>query len=346
MSAAGFLNLLKPPGMTSHDVVYQVRRKLPRKTKVGHLGTLDPAATGVLPVAVGSATRLIPLLPDLGDQMKGYLAEIELGVRTSSDDLESEPLERCSIEALVGWGEADFARELEPFQGTISQVPPQVSAVKKDGKRSYELARRGETVELVARQVRVSRCEVRGWNARTGRLRFFLVCSTGTYVRSIARDLGERLGVGGALAFLVRMHSGPFQLESSVTLEQLNEHGVEKLLLPESFPFQGLSKAYVQVVEKGREVRGAFQDGCHYLAPRGLLMGVGDGLARVEAVFSQGLVRDNFPVSSAEAPGWQGASEAVYTDVNKEEATQPGGMDPCSKSGSYPGPDPEGLAWA
>lgn len=283
---AGFLNILKPPGMTSHDVVYQVRRKLARKTKVGHLGTLDPAATGVLPVAVGSATRLIPLLPDLGDHMKAYLAEIELGVRTSSDDLESEPVEHRPLGALTGWGQEEFERELERFVGPILQVPPQVSAIKKDGQRSYDRARRGETVALEARPVTVARCQFRGWNPESGRLRFFLVCSSGTYVRSIARDLGERLQVGGALAFLVRTRSGPFDLSDSITLEQLAEQGVSKHLWPESFPFQGLSEAEVEVVEKGREVRGAFESGCRYLAPGGLLLGVAPGLARVEAVFA------------------------------------------------------------
>lgn len=285
---AGFLNILKPPGMTSHDIVYQVRRKLPRKTKVGHLGTLDPAATGVLPVAVGSATRLIPLIPDLGDRMKAYLAEIELGVRTSSDDLESEPLERCALGALSSWGEREFRRELERFEGPISQVPPQVSAIKKDGQRSYDRARRGESVELSARTVTVACCRFRGWDPVRGRLRFFLVCSSGTYVRSIARDLGEGLGVGGALAFLVRTHSGPFELASAITLEQLADEGVSKHLWPESFPFQGLARAEVEVVEKGREVRGAFESGYRYLAPQGLVLGIGPGVARVEAVFAHG----------------------------------------------------------
>jgi tRNA pseudouridine55 synthase len=286
-TAAGFLNVLKPPGMTSHDVVYQIRRKLPRKTKVGHLGTLDPAASGVLPIAVGSATRLIPLLPDHGDLMKAYLAEIELGVTTGSDDLESEIVERREITALALWGRAEWEAQLAPFQGAISQVPPQVSAIRKDGQRAYDRARRGQTTELDARQIRVSRCEFRSWSPRDGRLCFFLVCSAGTYVRSIARDLGERLGVGGALAFLVRTQSGPFSLETAVTLEELQANGIEKLLLPESFPFQALTKVSSVVGERGHEVRGDFQVHCRYLAPNGLLVGTDvAGVARVEAVFS------------------------------------------------------------
>lgn len=284
---AGFLNLLKPPGMTSHDVVYQVRRLLPRKAKVGHLGTLDPAAVGVLPVAIGSATRLIPLLPDRGDRMKAYLAELELGVTTPSDDLESEPSERRSIAALRDFCPASWERALAPYRGSLSQVPPQVSAIRKDGQRAYERARRGQTTELEARPVKVARCDFLSWDAERGRLRVFLVCSAGTYVRSIARDLGADLGVGGALAFLIRTQSGPFSLESSATLEELRQVGVEGLLLPESLPFQELPRTQADAVEKGRKVQGDFHPGARYLAPNGLLVGTEeDGVAKVEAVFS------------------------------------------------------------
>lgn len=282
----GFLNVLKPPGMTSHDVVFQVRRMLPRKVKVGHLGTLDPAATGVLPVAVGQATRLIPLLPERGDQMKAYLAEIAMGISTDTDDLEGETLERRPLDRLAGWGEEQWKGELAQFEGVLAQVPPQVSAIKSDGQRAYARVRKGQTVELTARQVRVSRCCFRGWCQDTGRLRFFLVCSTGTYVRSIARDLGVRLEVGGALAFLVRTLSGPFDLGTAVCLEELRAGGVAKHILAESFPFQDLPSLELEVVEKGRKVRGDFHPGVRYRARNGLLIGTEQaGLARVEAVF-------------------------------------------------------------
>lgn len=290
MSApSGFLNVLKPPGMTSHDVVARVRRNLPRKTKVGHLGTLDPAATGVLPVAVGSATKLIPLVPNLGDQMKAYLAEIELGVSTDSDDLEGEVLERRALGSLTAWGAEAWQTELDRFLGPISQVPPQVSAIRKDGQRAYTLARKGQTVELDARLVSVARCAFRSWHPETARLKFFLVCSTGTYVRSIARDLGQRLEVGGALAFLVRTQSGPFSLEQAITLEQMYQHGVGPLLLPEGLPFQALPRVEEPVIEKGRKLSGDFLPGQRYLAPNGLLIGTDEpGTARVETVFGGG----------------------------------------------------------
>lgn len=285
---AGFLNIVKPPGMTSHDVVAQVRRQLPRKTKVGHLGTLDPAAAGVLPVAVGGATRLIPWLPDLGDAMKGYLAEIALGVSTASDDLEGEVLQTCPHDGLSAWGEAQWQHELSAFVGSIEQVPPQVSAIRKDGQRAYEIARKGETVELAARRVSVASCRFLSWDAPSGRLRFFLVCSSGTYVRSIARDLGAKLEVGGALAFLIRTQSGPFCLEEALTLEELRRLGVANALLPESFPFRQLPEVASEVVSKGSLVRGDFQPDGRYLAPNGLLVGTADvGVARVEAVFNQ-----------------------------------------------------------
>lgn len=290
MSAlAGFLNVLKPPGMTSHDVVARVRRQLPRKTKVGHLGTLDPAATGVLPVAVGSATKLIPLVPNLGDQMKAYLAEIELGVRTDSDDLEGEVWERHDTAPLADWGAQRWQAELDPFQGTLDQVPPQVSAIRKDGQRAYAMVRKGQTVELAARPIQVARCAFRDWDPRTARLKFFLVCSSGTYVRSIARDLGDRLGLGGALAFLIRTQSGPFSLDSAVTLEEMYQHGVGPLLLPEALPFRALPRVETALLEKGRKLRGDFSPGQRYLAPDGLLIGTDErGVARVESIFGRG----------------------------------------------------------
>ncbi len=286
----GFLNVLKPPGMTSHDVVYRVRRLVPRKTKVGHLGTLDPAATGVLPVAVAGATRLISLLPDHGDQMKAYLAEIALGVRSDSDDLEGEVLHSLPSEQLESLREVDWRAELSNFVGRIQQVPPQVSAIRKDGQRAYALVRKGQTVELAARTVSVARCDFLSYDHHQRRLRFFLVCSSGTYVRSIARDLGEKLQVGGALAFLIRTQSGPFRLDQAVTLEQLTVDTLPSLLLAPSFPFQGvLPERAEEFRERGQRFQGDYQPGSLYLAPHGLLRGLETvGQAKVEALFRNG----------------------------------------------------------
>lgn len=239
MSFAGFLNVVKPPGMTSHDVVAVIRKQCPRKTKVGHLGTLDPAAAGVLPLAIGEATKLISTLPDLGGQMKGYLAHLQLGVTTSTDDLEGEVLSRSDPRAVAAIKAPELERHLQTFVGESRQVPPQVSAVRQAGKRAYERVRAGETVTLEARRVQIDELRFLGYDPIQSRLKIMLVCGSGTYVRSVARDLGERLGVGGALAFLLRTHSGPFHLQGSVSLEEIRSRGLEELLLPLDFPFVG-----------------------------------------------------------------------------------------------------------
>ena len=226
----GFLNVLKPPGMTSHDVVGLVRRKLERKAKVGHLGTLDPAAAGVLPLAVGKATKLIPQLPNLGPEMKGYLGEIQLGVTTHTDDLEGEILSRTALGSLT---KARLESVLKRFRGEISQVPPQVSAIRKDGVRAYKRVLDGEQVELAPRIVSVACLELRDFDPKAGRFKIYVRCG------SLARDIGEEIGVGGALAFLLRTHSGPFHLEQAVSLEELHRDGLEPHLLDPDFPFKG-----------------------------------------------------------------------------------------------------------
>lgn len=273
--------------MTSHDVVDRVRRLVPKKVKVGHLGTLDPAAAGVLPLAVGSATKLIGILPDFVSSAKAYLAEIELGVQTLTDDLEGELIGRFSVDGVRDWPLERWQEELNSFIGDIDQVPPQVSAVRRGGQRAYERVRKGQIVELEARPIKIALCQARSFSRADCRLRFFLVCSSGTYVRSIARDLGNRLGVGGALAFLVRTLSAPFDLESSVTLEHLQQEGISAFLLPESFPFQGCPRWDALLSAKGEVVQGQFFPGVRYLAPNGIVVGLNDpGQGRVEALFS------------------------------------------------------------
>jgi tRNA pseudouridine55 synthase len=244
MSLAGFLNVVKPPGMTSHDVVGLIRRKVGRKTKVGHLGTLDPAAAGVLPLAVGRATKLIPTLPNLGDQMKGYLGQIQLGVTTTTDDLEGDVLTRGEFGEVT---RERLSASLESFRGVISQVPPQVSALRKDGKRAYELVRAGERVELEARQVQIGELALRDYLPAEGRFTVYVCCGSGTYIRSMARDIGEQLGTGGALAFLLRTHSGPFRLEQAVSLEEILSDGVETHLLDCDYPFSPSAEEQVTV---------------------------------------------------------------------------------------------------
>ncbi|MFM7086913.1 MAG: tRNA pseudouridine(55) synthase TruB [Cyanobium sp.] len=223
-SACGFLVLDKPAGLTSHDCVARVRRAYGLR-RVGHGGTLDPAVTGVLPIALGPATRLLPYLS--GD--KQYRGVIQLGVRTSSDDLEGEVLERLAVPAL-----ASDALEvaLAPFRGAILQRPPAVSAVHVQGERAYVRVRRGEDPELPARPVTIRRLELLAWQAETGRLEIALECSAGTYVRSLARDLGLALGCGGALAQLRRIGALGFALDQAVSLEALQQEPPPPLLDP------------------------------------------------------------------------------------------------------------------
>jgi len=220
----GFLVLDKATGLTSHACVARVRRAYKLK-RVGHGGTLDPAVTGVLPIALGPATRLLPYLE--GD--KTYQGVVQLGVSTVSDDLEGEVLARFAVPALVA---SDLETALAAFRGTIDQVPPQVSAVHVEGQRAYARVRLGEQLNLAARPVTIQRLELLGWDAATASLELLVRCSAGTYIRALARDLGEALGCGGALARLRRIEALGFGLEQAVPLEQLDQAPLPPLLDP------------------------------------------------------------------------------------------------------------------
>jgi len=210
----GFLNLNKPTGFTSHDCVAKVRRLL-RLKRVGHGGTLDPLATGVLPIALGRATRLLQYMTS----DKAYRATIRLGVKTTTDDLEGDIVATASASGLTLETIVPF---LQQFQGTIEQIPPMYSAVQVQGKRLYELARAGKTAEIPRRQVEVYQIEVLDWRpGELAELELAIACGAGTYIRSIARDLGEVLKTGGTLASLIRTQSSGFTLENSLSLEEL-----------------------------------------------------------------------------------------------------------------------------
>lgn len=226
----GFINLNKPKDWTSHDCVAKVRRLL-RIKRVGHGGTLDPAATGVLPIAVGKATRLLQFLPE----EKAYRARIRLGVVTTTDDLEGEILETKSASQLTL---ENVQPLLKHFIGKIEQIPPAFSAIQRDGKRLYELAREGKEVDVPSRIVTVSNIEVLGWYpGEFPEIEVAIACGSGTYIRAIARDLGAALNTGGTLAQLTRTLSCSLQLDNSITLEdlerQLNENTF-RLIPPDS----------------------------------------------------------------------------------------------------------------
>jgi tRNA pseudouridine55 synthase len=221
----GFLVVDKPAGPTSHGCVAAVRRAYGLR-RVGHGGTLDPAVTGVLPIAVGAATRLLPYLQ--GD--KTYQAVVQLGLRTSSDDLEGTVLARSSWPVALSRGDLETA--LAPFRGAILQRPPAVSAVHVHGERAYLRARRGETLLLEPRPVHITRLLLLHWDPETGRLGLEVRCSAGTYIRALARDLGDLLGCGGALAQLRRTEALGFDLGTAVPLERLQTPPPPPLLDP------------------------------------------------------------------------------------------------------------------
>jgi tRNA pseudouridine55 synthase len=213
----GIVLVDKPAGITSHDVVSRVRR-LAGTRKVGHAGTLDPAATGLLLLGLDSSTRLLTYLVGLD---KEYAATIRLGVATTTDDAEGDVISEAPAEALAAISEEELRSAIAELTGRISQVPSTVSAIKVGGKRAYALARAGETVTLSAREVTVSAFELLRLDRASGLLLDVRVeCSSGTYIRALARDLGERLRVGGSLTALRRTRIGPFSVADSAPLDE------------------------------------------------------------------------------------------------------------------------------
>lgn len=213
MTVDGLVVVDKPAGMTSHDVVARLRRRFGQK-RVGHAGTLDPGATGVLLVGLGRATRLLRFLSDLG---KSYEAEVVLGTATTTLDDEGEVVQQWP---MAGVTLDDARRAAATLTGDILQVPPMVSAVKVGGRRLHELAREGIEVERAARPVRVDRFDVTpSQRGEPGVLRISVDCSSGTYVRVLAADLGERLGGGAHLRRLRRIRVGSFTLDEAGTID-------------------------------------------------------------------------------------------------------------------------------
>lgn len=228
----GVLVVDKPAGPTSHDVVQRVRRAAGQR-RVGHTGTLDPAATGVLVVCLGRATRLVRFL-QAGS--KTYSARIRLGVATSTQDAQGEVLSEVDASHV---DERRFCEALTHFQGSIQQTPPMVSAVKVGGERLHEKARRGESVEREARQVTVHALVLEDYVAgRHPEAAFLVTCSAGTYIRTLAHDVGELLGVGGHLTALRRVANGAFVLDDAHTLDAVEEAAaagdLARLLVPPS----------------------------------------------------------------------------------------------------------------
>jgi tRNA pseudouridine55 synthase len=210
----GILNINKPAGKTSYAIVAMVKR-LTGEKHVGHAGTLDPAATGVLPVCLGQATRLVEYLMD---STKTYAAEIELGVTTDSFDMDGTITQRCDSSAI---NLEQINNALHAFRGVITQIPPMYSAVKHQGKPLYELAREGIEVERKSRSAKIFSLDIKNWHNPL--LTIEVTCGKGTYIRSLANDLGQALGCGAVLKSLLRARCGVFEVNDAVTPDQLEQ---------------------------------------------------------------------------------------------------------------------------
>ncbi|AIQ47815.1 pseudouridine synthase [Paenibacillus sp. FSL R7-0273] len=215
----GVLAVLKPAGFTSHDVVAKARRILGMK-RIGHTGTLDPQVTGVLPLCLGRATRVVEYIQELP---KEYVATLRLGLSSDTEDMTGTITEAVDEVRVT---EAEVLTVLESFKGVISQVPPMYSAVKVDGKRLYELAREGKTVERKSREVEIYEIEMKDmvWNANYPDITFRVLCSKGTYIRTLCVDIGRALGLPGVMVELTRTMSAGISASHCLTLEQIAEY--------------------------------------------------------------------------------------------------------------------------
>ncbi len=246
----GILNILKPPGMTSHDVVAAVRKKLGIR-RVGHTGTLDPDAAGVLPICIGKATRVSQYLQESN---KGYRVEMILGITTNTQDISGD---------IIQWGKlmskrSDIEDALLSFIGEYKQIPPMYSAIKVKGKRLYELARKGIEVERKARKVKIESINI--IDIRNEIVFFDVICSKGTYIRTLCHDVGELLGCGGTMSFLMRTFTGGFHISNAITLEEFysidNIANIKNHLKPIDYPLEHLARIDINTKHKKAALNG------------------------------------------------------------------------------------------
>lgn len=285
----------KPQGITSHDAVARTRKAAGTK-KVGHAGTLDPMATGLLVLGINSSTRLLTFIVGAD---KEYFATVRLGFSTTTDDAEGEHLEIAAPAAVAAITAAEARSALHNFLGTIQQVPSSVSAIKVDGKRAYALARAGATVELAPRTVTVTAVDLLDSRAGTGFLDLDvrIECSSGTYIRAIARDLGAALGVGGHLTALRRTRIGPFRVEDAVDVTDAAAMDVASALLTPAdtaarlFPTWRLSAAEAVDLGNGKRIELTLPS-----APEGLIAAI-DPLGHLVGLIEKRLVGDGSPVA-------------------------------------------------
>lgn len=294
----GVLVVDKPAGMTSHDVVDQVRR-LARLRRVGHTGTLDPMATGVLVLLLGAATRLSRFATA---EKKRYRGVIRLGQTTTTYDAEGEIVEERPVDVTL----SAIRGALTRFTGHIEQVPPMYAAIKVDGQKLYELARRGKEIEREPREVTIYAIDLLDWSPPD--VTIAVTCSSGTYIRSLAHDLGKELGCGAHLYALRRTANGPFELAQSHSLAELqklhDEGRFDKALLPphaalDSMPVAVLSPAQEQAVRYGQQIAVEVPGADTYVQARG----PNDRLIAVLTKLDEGLFRPTVVLPPMEPSG-------------------------------------------
>lgn len=253
----GFINIYKPKGKTSHDVV-AILRRITKIKQIGHTGTLDPFAEGVLPICIGKATRLIEYL----DDDKAYIGTVQLGKSTSTYDTEGEIVK--TSDKKISKEELEIA--LQQFRGKFQQLPPIYSAIKVNGKKLYEYARKGEDVEIKPRDVEIFKLEIVDFDEENQTVDLHIECSKGTYIRSIANDLGNVLGCYGHLIKLVRTKAGKFELANSFKLDELEskENVSNNMIYPLEYldyPKYSLNENEKQKVSNGMSINIDLSDG-------------------------------------------------------------------------------------
>ena len=268
----GFLNVYKPKGKTSHDVV-AILRRVTKIKQIGHTGTLDPFAEGVLPICIGKATRLIEYLKD----DKAYIGTVKLGSSTTTYDTEGEGV-KFSDKVV---SEQDIEECLKSFRGEIEQFPPIYSAIKVNGKKLYEYARKGEDVEIKPRKVVIHKLDMVSFSPETRELELYIECSKGTYIRSIANDLGEKLGTYGHLIKLIRVKAGHFRIENSVRLEEIDteEKVKNKLIEPLDYldyPQYEIGEVELVRISNGNSIQVPLQDGLVILTTKNKVAAVAE----------------------------------------------------------------------
>ena len=255
----GIMNVYKEAGYTSHDVVAKLRGICKQK-KIGHTGTLDPGAVGVLPVCFGSGTKLCDMLTDWD---KEYIASLRLGVATDTQDMTGQVLWKAEPEAVEALAEDDVRAALFRFLGGYEQIPPMYSALKVDGRKLYELARAGKEVERKPRPVKIKELEILEISFPT--VRFRVVCSKGTYIRTLCHDVGERLGCGGVMEALERSRVGIFGVEDALTLSEIeklrDENRISDVIIKPDAVFEDCRAVVVpaqgvRLLENGNKIPG------------------------------------------------------------------------------------------